>query len=92
MCLAIPGKVVRWLDRDPIAALASVEFGGVTRACHMACVLEAEPGDYVVVHAGVAIARIDARAAEQTLAELAALPSDAAEWPSATEFEQEGTR
>lgn len=88
MCLAIPGKVVRWLDRDPISALAAVEFGGVTRACHMACVPEAEPGDYVVVHAGVAIARIDARAAEQTIAELATLAADAEAWPPETESEE----
>jgi len=88
VCLAIPGKVVRWLDHDPIGALAEIEFGGVTRACHMACVLEAAPGDYVVVHAGVAIALIDAAAAAQTLAELAALPRDESEWPA--EANEEG--
>ena len=80
MCLAIPGQVVRWLNRDPIAALADVQFGGVTRSCQMACVPEAQVGDYVVVHAGVAIATIDAVAAERTLAELASLPDDDDEW------------
>jgi hydrogenase expression/formation protein HypC len=80
MCLAIPGKVVRWIDNDPLLASALVEFGGVTRACHMACVPEAQVGDYVVVHAGVAIARVDANAAARTLAELASLP-DEVEWP-----------
>ena len=82
MCLAIPGRVVRWLDRDPICAAADVEFGGVTRACHMACVPQAEPGDYVIVHAGVAISIVDQAAAEQTLAELACLPADGDEWHS----------
>ena len=82
MCLAIPGRVVRWIDTDPLLAVAEVEFGGVTRRCHMACVLEARVGDYVVVHAGVAIAQLDADAAAQSLADLASLPEEA-EWPVA---------
>ena len=81
MCLAIPGKVVRWIDTDPLLASAVVEFGGVTRTCHMACVPEALVGDYVVVHAGVAIARVNAAEAARTLSELASLPDDL-EWPS----------
>jgi hydrogenase expression/formation protein HypC len=81
MCLAIPGRVVRWIDTDPLLAVAEVEFGGVTRRCHMACVLEARVGDYVVVHAGVAIALLDAEAAAKTLADLACLPEEA-EWPA----------
>ena len=81
MCLAIPGRVVRWIDRDPIGALAEIEFGGITRPCHMACVLDASLGDYVVVHAGVAIAIIDILAAEQTLADLESLPRNADDWP-----------
>ncbi len=80
MCLAIPGKVVRWIDTDPLLASAVVEFGGVARACHMACVPEAEVGDYVVVHAGVAIARVNADEAARTLSELTSLP-DELEWP-----------
>jgi hydrogenase expression/formation protein HypC len=48
----------------------------------MACVLEARVGDYVVVHAGVAIAQLDADAAAKTLADLACLPEEA-EWPTA---------
>ena len=56
MCLGIPGKVVKWIDRDPLFARAEVEFGAVRRACHMACVPEAAEGDYVIVHAGIAIA------------------------------------
>jgi hydrogenase expression/formation protein HypC len=81
MCLAIPGKVVRWINHDPLLALAEVEFGGVTRRCHMACAPQASVGDYVVVHAGVAIAQIDAAEAERVMAELASLP-DEPEWPS----------
>lgn len=70
MCLGIPGRVLRWLDRSPLLACAEIEFGGVTKRCHMACVPEAEPGDYVLVHAGLAITILDAVAAETTLATL----------------------
>ncbi|MBX3444569.1 MAG: HypC/HybG/HupF family hydrogenase formation chaperone [Planctomyces sp.] len=73
MCLGVPGQVIRWLNRDPLFASAEVEFAGVRRACGMACVPEAEVGQYVIVHAGVAISRIDEAAALRTLADLASL-------------------
>lgn len=73
MCLAVPGKVVQWIDRDPIFARAEVEFGGIRRVCHMACTPDAAEGDYVIVHAGVAIARLDEAAAQRVLAELASV-------------------
>jgi hydrogenase expression/formation protein HypC len=73
---------VRWVDTDPLLAVAEVEFGGVTRPCHMACVPEARVGDFVVVHAGVALALVDAEEAARVLAELASLPNEA-EWPVA---------
>jgi len=74
MCLAIPGRVIRWIDTDPISGLAEIEFGGVRRPCYMACVPEAKPDDYVIVHAGVAIAVLDAAEADRLLMELASLP------------------
>ncbi|MFN0054176.1 MAG: HypC/HybG/HupF family hydrogenase formation chaperone [Planctomycetales bacterium] len=73
MCLAVPGRIVRWIDRDPLFASAEVEFDGIRRICHMACVTEAAAGDYVIVHAGVAIARLDEAAAQRALSELASL-------------------
>jgi hydrogenase expression/formation protein HypC len=73
MCLGVPGRVVKWIDRDPLLARAQVEFEGVRHECHLACVPEAEVGDYVIVHAGIAISRIDAAAAEQLLQELRSL-------------------
>lgn len=76
MCLGIPGKVVRWIDRDPTFAQAEVEFDGVRRVCHMACVNEAKEGDYVIVHAGIAISRIDDVEAQRVFDELAALGDD----------------
>jgi hydrogenase expression/formation protein HypC len=76
MCLGIPGKVVRWLEHDPILSAAEVEFGGVRRVCQMACVPDASEGEYVIVHAGVAISRIDPLAAAETLSELSRLNDD----------------
>lgn len=73
MCLAVPGKVIAWTDRTPPFATAVVEFGGVRRAVSMACVPEANVGDYVLVHAGIAISRIDAAEAARVLAALAEL-------------------
>ena len=72
MCLGVPGRVVEWVDRDPTFAKANVEFGGVSRICSMACVPNAAIGDYVVVHAGIAISRIDETSAQQALSELEA--------------------
>ena len=73
MCLAIPGRVVQWIDRDPLFARAEIEFGGIRRVCHMACVTDALEGDFVVVHAGVAISRVDEVEARRVLEELASL-------------------
>lgn len=70
MCLGVPGKVVRWLDRDPTFALAEVEFEGISRQCHMACVEDVDVGDYVIVHAGIAICKIDADQAGRVFDEL----------------------
>jgi hydrogenase expression/formation protein HypC len=71
MCLGIPGKVVRWLEREGSFAQAEVEFDGVRRVCHMACATDAAEGDYVIVHAGVAISRIDPAEAGRIFDELA---------------------
>ena len=76
MCLGIPGRVVRWLQREGPFAQAEIEFDGVRRVCHMACVTEAGEGDYVIVHAGIAISRVDPEEAERVFEELAALGDD----------------
>jgi hydrogenase expression/formation protein HypC len=76
MCLGIPGKVVRWVDRSLPFAQAEIEFDGIRRSCSMACVPEANEGDYVIVHAGIAITRIDPAEAERVLAELRSLDDD----------------
>lgn len=78
MCLAVPGRVVAWINRDPLFALAEVEFEGLRRRCHMACVPEALPGQYVIVHAGVAISLVDEAAAHKTMDELRACGEESA--------------
>lgn len=77
MCLGIPGKLVRWIECEGPFAQAEIEFGGVCRMCHMACVPEAKLGDYVIVHAGVAICRVDPREADRLFDALAALEDGA---------------
>jgi len=67
MCLAVPGRVTEWSERESPFRSARVEFGGVRREVSMECVPQAEVGDYVLVHAGIAISRIDAEEAERVL-------------------------
>ena len=73
MCLGVPGEVVKWLEHDSLFARALIRFDGVEREVQMACVPEAVEGEYVIVHAGVAIRAIDALEAERILAALRGL-------------------
>lgn len=74
MCLGVPARVV---DVDEQAALraGTVDFGGVRRQVCLACVPDAVDGDWVIVHAGIAIARLDTDAAAERLALLDAATS-----------------
>lgn len=67
MCLAIPGKI---LDCEEIAGIrvGRVQFGGVTRQTYLDYVPEAGPGDYVMVHVGFAISKVDEDEAARTYA------------------------
>ena len=76
MCLAVPGKVVEWTTNEPPFTTALVEFGGVRRSISMECVPEAVEGDYVLVHAGIAISRIDAVEAARVLETLKELEAE----------------
>ncbi len=64
MCLAIPARIVKRLTGDE----ALIDAGGVRKAVSLALVPEAVVGDYVIVHVGYAISRLDPREAERTLA------------------------
>jgi hydrogenase expression/formation protein HypC len=76
MCLAVPGRVVEWLELTPPFRAAAVEFGGVRREVSMDCVPDAQLGDYVLVHAGIAISRIDPDEAAQVWETLRQLDLD----------------
>jgi hydrogenase expression/formation protein HypC len=71
MCLAVPGQVVNVAD-DPLRT-ATVSFGGVTKSVSLALVPEARVGDYVIVHVGFAISKLDEDAARRSLELLAQL-------------------
>ncbi len=83
MCLGIPGQVVEIIDAGN--KLAKVDIAGVRRQVNMACVVdEAHPvedcmGEWVLVHVGFAMSRIDAEEARKTLALLAELGEAQAE-------------
>ena len=70
MCLGIPGQVVELEGDSGELPTALVEFAGIRRRVCMACVPDATPGDYVIVHAGIAISRIDAVEAQRVFAYL----------------------
>lgn len=64
MCLAIPARVVEIQEND----LAMVELGGVLKQISLAMVDDVAVGDYVIVHVGYAINRLDPEEAAKTLA------------------------
>ena len=66
MCLAIPGKILD-LEQAGESRLARVEFGGITRKVSLDLVPEAGVGDYVIVHVGFAISKLDEEEAHRTL-------------------------
>ena len=70
MCLAIPGQIV---DAEVIDGnrVGRVRFGGITRQAFLDFVPEAQPGDYVIVHVGFAIGKVDEEEARQTYQYLA---------------------
>ncbi len=69
MCLAVPGRVTA-IDSTAELRTARVDFGGVRREVCLAFVPEVEVGDYVLVHVGFAIARLDEDAARRVLEDL----------------------
>ena len=65
MCLAIPGKVISVTGDDPLMRSGKVNFGGILKEANLGCVPEAQVGDYVIVHAGFAISRLDEKEAQK---------------------------
>jgi len=67
MCLAVPGRVLSMTEQDG-TTMAQVDFGGVRKEVCLAYIPEAQVGEYVIVHVGFAIQRLDERSAQETLA------------------------
>ncbi len=65
MCLAIPGKIETIAGDDALLRLGQVNFGGIVKEVSLAYVPEANVGDYVIVHAGFALSRVDEAEAHQ---------------------------
>jgi hydrogenase expression/formation protein HypC len=59
MCLAIPGKVESISGDDALTRMGRVNFGGVIKEACLACVPEVQVGDYVIVHVGFALSKVD---------------------------------
>ncbi|HET7441190.1 MAG TPA: HypC/HybG/HupF family hydrogenase formation chaperone [Terriglobales bacterium] len=66
MCLAIPGRILDVNESDD-GRSGRVQFGGVVRNVRLDFVPEALVGDYVMVHVGFGISRVDAEEAHRTL-------------------------
>jgi hydrogenase expression/formation protein HypC len=72
MCLAVPGRILRRYEKD-LAPMAPVDVGGVLKEVCLQYIPDAALGDYVIVHVGFAIQRLDEASALETLANFANL-------------------
>ena len=68
MCLAVPGRVLSVAEQDG-TTMAQVDFGGLQKEVCLAYIPDVEVGEYVIVHVGFAIQRLDEKSAQQTLAD-----------------------
>jgi hydrogenase expression/formation protein HypC len=67
MCLGLPGKVLEVTREDDLLT-GKVDFGGICRRVCLEHVPETQPGEYVLVHVGFALARIDQEEAKRIFA------------------------
>ena len=67
MCLGIPGKIIQIWAAESGLRTGRVDFGGVTKEVCLSFTPQAQVGDYVMVHVGFAISRIDEDEAQRTL-------------------------
>jgi hydrogenase expression/formation protein HypC len=91
MCLAIPGRVVEVAAEDGVL-MGKVEFGGIKKRVCLDHVEDVRPGDYVVVHVGFALSKVDEEEARRVFDFLAGMkqleelaPPDASRPPAAPE-------
>jgi hydrogenase expression/formation protein HypC len=67
MCLAVPGKVISIDESNSEMKMAKVSFSGVTKDICVQLLPDVKIGDYVLVHVGFALNKIDEKDAEETL-------------------------
>jgi len=65
MCLAIPGKLTSISGEDPLLRMGKVNFDGIVKEVSLAYVPEVKIGDYVIVHVGFALSRVDESEAQK---------------------------
>jgi hydrogenase expression/formation protein HypC len=76
MCLGVPGKILS-IEPNPFGmTMGKVSFGGVAKEVCLAYTPEAEVGDYVIVHAGFALNRLDEQEAQEVFALLAEMQAE----------------
>lgn len=75
MCLAIPAQITQILDNDR----AIINLGGITKEISTALLDEVVKGDYVIVHVGYALTRLDEQEAQKTLSLFAQMLEDTSE-------------
>lgn len=72
MCLGVPGRLTQtWQAAENNLPMGQVDFGGVRKEVCLSFVPKAQVGDYVIVHVGFAISRVNEAEAQRTLASLA---------------------
>jgi hydrogenase expression/formation protein HypC len=65
MCLAIPGKIVQ-MEEQGCMRMGRIDYGGITRDACLAYISDPQIGEYVMVHVGFAISKVDAEEAART--------------------------
>jgi hydrogenase expression/formation protein HypC len=67
MCLAVPGKILEITDEGPLTRRGRVGFGGIVKEVNLSFVPEATAGEFVLVHVGFALSRIDEAEAQRVM-------------------------
>jgi len=65
MCLAVPGKIISVSGEDPLLRTGKISFGGIVKEVNLAYVPDVKEDEYVIVHAGFAIHKVDEKEAEK---------------------------
>ena len=81
MCLAIPGRLIEIEPGEGFDRRGLVDYGGVRQRVSLAFLPDAAPGDYLLVHVGYAMTRLDPSAAEKLLRDIAPTPDPSSSRP-----------